>query len=273
MPTEHVASVDDPRLAWYRGVADPILLREGGRFVAEGRAVVARLLVSRWDVESVLVSPAAHAALATVLESRPAVPIFVAPLDVLTSVAGYNIHRGCLAIAWRKPPLSPADVMRSAAGQRIWLALEQLADPDNVGSCFRNAAAFGVGAVLLDERCADPLYRKAIRTSMAATLLVPFARAVGWDDALNECRVARRVVVGLTPSSDAQDLAAFARDRAATQPVLLLAGSEDRGLDAGTMRRCDRLVRIPIAREVDSLNVATAVGIALHALSAADERG
>jgi tRNA G18 (ribose-2'-O)-methylase SpoU len=163
--------------------------------------------------------------------------------------------------------------MRSRAGQRIWLGLEGLADPDNVGSCFRNAAAFGVGVVLLDERCADPLYRKAIRTSMAATLQVPFARAVGWDDVLDECRSAGRVVVGLTPSPGAQDLASFARDRAATEPMLLLAGSEGRGLDEATMSQCDRLVRIPIAPEVDSLNVATAAGIALHALSAAEERG
>lgn len=268
MPFVPVAEPGDPRLAWYRGVADPDVLRQGGRFVAEGRRVVERLLTSRrWGVESILVTPAAAAALEPVLAPHlESLPVFVADPDRLVSLAGYHIHRGCLAIGVRGPGLREEDLV-PAPDQPAWLlGLEGLADADNVGACFRLAAAFGVSGVLLDAACTDPLYRKAIRTSMGFALQVPFARTTSWAGPFERVRAGGGVVVALTPSPEADDLAAVAREGAAPGRLLLMVGREGDGLDADTLARCDRRVRIAMAPGVDSLNVAAATAIALHAL-------
>jgi tRNA G18 (ribose-2'-O)-methylase SpoU len=258
---------NSPLLAWYRGVRDPDLLAAGGRFVAEGRAVVGRLLAdARFAVESVLVSPAAAAALQPVLESRPDVPVFVLPVRELVALAGYNVHRGCLAIASRPDPLDASTLVAVHGGTTRVLGLEALADADNVGACFRNAAAFGAGAVLLDEACADPFYRKAIRTSMAATLQVPFARIAAWPGAIAELRRAGFLSVALTPGAGAVELFEVVPAVAHAARVLLVVGNEGRGLADATLAACDHRARIAMAAGMDSVNVATAAGIALHAL-------
>lgn len=259
----------DPRLAWYRGVADPELLRSGGRFVAEGRSVVARLLSDpRWMVESVLVTPPALAWLrAAVGERLDRVPVFVVSLDELRGLAGYNIHRGCLAVGLRPAP-PPLEAVLPPAGERaIALGLERLANPDNVGACFRNAAAFGVRAVVADDRCADPLYRKAIRTSMAAVFQVPFARIPAWPATLGALRREGWTSVALVTDEGAVDLRdAVPRLREAAR-VLLLVGAEGTGLEPATVAEADAAVRIPMAPGVDSLNVATAAAIGLYTIA------
>lgn len=267
MPVQSVTSIDDARLRWYRGVADPALLREGGRFVAEGRAVVARLLrQSQWRVESLLVTPPALAALGPEIEPQlDRLPVFVTTRDILVALAGYNIHRGCLAIGERRP-LPALDALVPPAHEPVCLlGLESLADPDNVGACFRNGAAFGVDAVVLDAASADPLYRKAIRTSMGAVLQVPFARVGSWADAVPALRQRGISVVGLTPHADAEEVTAAEGDPHAARRRVLLVGSEGHGLRPETLAACDRRVRIAMAPGVDSLNVATAAAIALHA--------
>jgi hypothetical protein len=150
-------------------------------FVAEGRLVVRRLLASRFVTRSVMVTPAALDGVAGELEGRPCLPVFVVPQPVMNAVAGFDIHRGCLAIGERPAPVAWAG---SRAAARNLVALEHVGNADNVGATFRAAAAFGAGGVLLDDGCADPLYRKAIRTSMGAALHVPFAPDVPWTDAL-----------------------------------------------------------------------------------------
>ena len=143
--------------------------------------------------------------------------------------------------------------------------LEAVANADNVGGIFRNAAAFGAGAVLLSPACCDPLYRKAIRTSMAAVLRVPFARCDDWPQDLVRLRDRGFRIVALTPREPAAMLADFAA-RPRPERVALLAGTEGAGLSAAAEQLADERVRIPIESAVDSLNVAVAVGIALHAL-------
>lgn len=267
MPIEHLVDLDDPRLAWYRGVRDPQLLANGGRFVAEGRAVVARLLADpRWAVESVLVSPAALEALGGSVARRPDVATFVLDVDRLVTLAGYNIHRGCLAVAWRGPALAASAIVPCAPAPAFVLGLEGLADADNVGGCFRGAAAFGIDAVLLDGACADPLYRKAVRTSMAASLCVPFARVSTFADALPWLREQGVLTVALTPGEHDADLMAARHDLAGAARIALLVGNEGRGLRPETLDACDRRVRIAMRPDVDSLNAATAATLALHAV-------
>ena len=265
VPVISVDSADDVRLSGYRGVTDPALARDGGLFIAEGRRVVERLLQSAFVVESVLVTSPAYAALQTALalETRPDVTVYLVAQDVMNGVVGFHIHRGCLALA-RRPALPSWETL--AAGARTMVVLEQLGDADNVGSTFRSAAAFGVDGVLLGPGCADPLYRKAIRTSMGAALAVPFAladdRTRPWPDALHVLRASGWHVVGLTPRADCPPVWDVVRD--ASSRLALVFGHEGDGLSPQALDACTRLARIPMAPGVDSLNVAVSVGVALH---------
>src|SRR5262245_33656528 len=168
-----IASADDPRVADYRAVAEPELARERGLFVAEGRLVVQRVIdAGPTRIISLLVDEAGRRALETSLARLPAVtPVYVCDTALLTAIAGFNIHRGCLALAERPVSGTVDGLLRKS---RLLVALENVANADNIGGVFRNAAAFGADAVILSPSCGDPLYRKAIRTSMGAALSVPF---------------------------------------------------------------------------------------------------
>jgi tRNA G18 (ribose-2'-O)-methylase SpoU len=153
------------------------------------------------------------------------------------------------------------------AQSRMLVILEAVANPDNVGGVFRNAAAFGADGVLLSPTCCDPLYRKAIKTSMGATLQVPYARAGSddWPAVIGRVRAAGFRIVALTPRASSETLEAFqARPRVPSIAVML--GTEGAGLTPAVEAAADDRVRIPISGAVDSLNVAVAAGIALHAL-------
>lgn len=265
MSDVRIETPDDPRVAEYRDVGEPELLRGRGLFVAEGRLVVRRVIGhARFSVRSLLLNDAARLALAPDLARLPAgVPIFTCALGLFEQLTGYNIHRGCLALVERGRPPSLDDVIE---GARLIVVLEDVANADNVGGVFRNAAAFGADAVLLTASSCDPLYRKAIRTSMAASLAVPTARLQDWPQALSTLRDRGFTIVALTPGERAETLDSFAR---APRParIALLAGAEGTGLSGAALGAADRRVRIPIRPDVDSLNLAVAVGIALSRLS------
>lgn len=266
MTVERIQRADDPRVAGYRGLRDGELVRSRGLFVAEGRLVVRRLVQDgRYDLQSVLVNDAALRDLESTIAALGAdVPIFVCDAEELAGIAGYDVHRGCLALVHRRPE-TPADELLALA--RTLVVLEAVSNADNVGGVFRNAAAFGADGVLLSPTCCDPLYRKAIRTSMGATLRVPFARAGGedWPGVLARVRSAGFTIVALTPREPSETLEAFiVRPRAPR--VALIVGTEGAGLTPAVEAAADYRVRIPISGRVDSLNVAVAAGIALHAL-------
>jgi len=262
VPVTTIDDASDPRLADYRNIPDPDLARAHGLFVAEGRLVVGRLLESRFVTKSVMVTPPALDAVAPLLPSRPCVPVYVVPQTVMNGVAGFNIHRGCLAIGQR-PATKPWQTVAQTATRLV--VLERVGNADNVGATFRAAAAFGVDGIVLDAACADPLYRKAIRTSMGASLRIPFAADVPWPAAVSTLRDDGWLVVGLTPSSDAQPLARAIEASPGARTALVL-GHEGAGLTAEAMQACTRLARIPMAAGVDSLNVSMAAGIALYEL-------
>jgi tRNA G18 (ribose-2'-O)-methylase SpoU len=252
-------------LADYGDIRELTLVEQRGIFVAEGRLVVQRLLSdSPFRTRSVLVTEPTLASLRSFVDAHPQTPVYVVPQTVMNDVAGFNVHRGCLAIGERP---APKDWMNLARGARRLVILERIGDPDNVGSAFRNAAAFGLEAVLLDPASADPLYRKAIRTSMGATLRIPFARVPEWPDALRQFDRDGIAVIALTPSSSApclRTIAAQLRDRR----VALVLGHEGGGLTQAALDACPLRARIPMSDNVDSLNVATAAAIAMYELAA-----
>ena len=266
MAVEHIERADDPRVAGYRGLRDGELARARGLFVAEGRIVVRRILEDgRYRVQSVLVNDAARRDLESTFANMAAdVTIFVSHAKELAEIAGFDMHRGCVALVERPAEMPVDDLIASV---RLLVVLEAVANADNVGGVFRNAAAFGAGGVLLSPGCCDPLYRKAIRTSMGAVLGVPFARAAGadWPEVLTRVRAAGFTIAALTPREPSETLEIFAA-RPRPDRVALIVGTEGAGLTAAVEAAADNRVRIPIAGGVDSLNLAVATGIALHAI-------
>ena len=246
----------------YRLVSDPAALERAGLFVAEGRLVVERLLADgRYRVHSVLVTSSAAAALESALSMRRDVSVFVREPAVMEGLTGFDFHRGCLALAYRREPTVPIDELCQAA--RI-LAIEGVANPDNVGGLFRAAFALGVDVAMLDSKTADPLYRKAIRTSMAATLRVPYSRVGDWAATFDQLRSCGFRVLALTPHGDAIPLHDV---RVAPGSRLVIAvGSEGDGLTPRVLDHVDQKVRIPIDPRADSLNVVVAASIAMQAL-------
>jgi tRNA G18 (ribose-2'-O)-methylase SpoU len=261
MAVIRVDDASDPRLADYARVREPVLLRERGAFIAESREVV-RILLDETEiaVRSLLVTEAAAIAFAPALERRGQnIPVYVGDRALMERVVGYDIHRGCLAAAERPAPVALETLLPTTT----LLVLESVSNPDNVGGAFRNALAFGAGGILLGPGCADPYYRKTIRTSMAAVLRLPHVAARDWPGSLERIRAAGRTVVALTPRTDAVDLA----EVRAAGPMAVLVGNEGTGLSDVALAAADVAARIPIADTVDSLNVATTAGIALYALS------
>ena len=258
-----VESFDDPRLDDYRHLREPSrrmhVERARGIFTLEGALSVEALLASPYRARSILVT-AEHA---PKLAARFAtdVPILSLPAAAMAQVTGVHFHRGVLAVAER-PRLPSVDDL--VLGARHVLVLEGVNDHENIGSLFRNAAAFGVEAVVLDPATADPLYRRATRVSLGHVLRVPFARAERWPAALADLRSGGFSTIALTPAAEAEPLGQLVGDPPARWA--LLVGAEGPGLSAGALAAVDRRVRIPMEPGVDSVNVATAAAIALSAL-------
>ncbi len=260
MPVIRIETIDDPRVADYRAIPDPELLRDRGLFVAEGRLVVRRLLETRrLRVRSLLVSEAARRSLHDAISDD--VPVYVCPLPMLTTIAGFNFHRGCLAIGERPAATSPGTILERS---RLLLVLERVVNADNIGGVFRNAAAFDADGVLLSPGCCDPFYRKAIRTSSGAALHVPYASIEPWPKALGAVRQAGFTLAALTPREDAVGIGEFAGSARSRERVAVMLGTEGQGLTPEAERFADVRVRIPISDAMDSLNVATAAAIALQ---------
>lgn len=266
MTPERVEDLNDPRVALYRGVRDPELLRDHGVFIAEGRLVVRRLLEHlTLRTRSVLVTPAG---LESIRDVAPrAGVVYLVDRPVMESITGFHIHRGCLALGER-PTASAFEAIVSSPGPLV--IVERVGNPDNIGGIFRNAAALGGTGVLLSPGCADPLYRKAIRTSMGATLSVPFATIDPWPQAMELVAVSGWTIAALTPGARETPIAEAARALRGSR-VGLLVGHEGAGLSPEALAAADVRVRIPMIPGADSLNVATATAIALHHFGATAE--
>lgn len=266
---------DDPRLAPYANQRDAHLAAPHlnphasaaapGLFIAEGELVVRTLLRSSYPVRSLLIRDTYLARLEPdilALESRAGapVPVYTATQPVLDSIVGFHIHRGVLACAAR--PEHPPTLDSLLGSCRTLLLLEDLSNHDNVGAIFRNAGCLAhpeTTAVLLSPRSCDPLYRKSLRVSMGHVLRVPFLQPADWPATLDAVAHAGFTLAAMETSPTASDIASI------TWPgrTALLLGAEGPGLQASTLARATLRIRIPMSPGADSLNVATASGIAL----------
>lgn len=259
-------TADDPRLEPYTHTRDGAALRRGGHFIAEGRTVVELLLSqSLYAPHSLLIAASRAASLSALVErALKHVPVYSLPDVAIEALVGFPFHRGVLAAGHTGPAREPADLI--ASHPRLVLALEGVNNHDNIGAAFRNGAAFGAGAVLLDPRTADPLYRKSIRVSMGHALRIPFARAAS-SRQLNEMLSCEGYhTLALTPGPDALPLREACAPGRLGPRVCVLVGAEGPGLSVAAQRSATTRVTIPMAPEIDSLNLAAAAAIALSAV-------
>ena len=259
-----IADPGDPRLADFRDLTDTALRRQvepaGGLFVAEGETVIRRAVAAGYPLRSILLAPRWVAPLADLVALWDG-PLFVCSQTVLEGLTGFAVHRGALASMGRLPLPTPTELLGSA---RRVVVLEGLVDPTNVGLVARSAAALGMDGMLLDPRCADPLYRRAVKTSMGTVLSLPHARCQHWPQELHDVRAAGFTVLALTPAPTAVPLEELP-DRFIDRCALLL-GTEGGGLSPGALAGADLAVRIPMAPGVDSLNIAAAAAVAMWEL-------
>ena len=251
-------------------------------FVAEGRLAVAALLASSYETLSLLVDDRKAATAAQLIGAAEGAGarVYLAPRAVMAATAGFDLHRGVVAVG-RRPRPSPARAVLDAAlasaaagsGRAVVVVAEGLNDHENLGALFRNVAAFGAGGVLLDPHCADPLYRRCVRVSLGHVLRVPFARLAPFPAGLASLRSGGMALVALTPRPGDDvpviPLAHLASTLGKGSAVALLVGAEGPGLSDAALAEATVRARIPMAPGVDSLNVATAAAVALYALHAA----
>jgi len=253
----------DPRLADYRDLRDVELRKhleaEHGLFLAEGEKVVRRAVEAGFPARSFLMAPRWLDGLADVLDGSDA-PCFVVSEDLAEQVTGFHVHRGALASLERRP-LPSVDAVLD--GARTVLVLEDIVDHTNVGAILRSGAALGVDAVLLSPRCADPLYRRAVKVAMGAVFTLPWTRVEDWYDALPALSERGFTTVAMTLADDAVPLddAVAGLDR-----VALVLGGEGHGLSPRWQTSADRRAVIPMREGIDSLNVAAATAVACYAV-------
>jgi tRNA G18 (ribose-2'-O)-methylase SpoU len=257
----------DPRIAGFVSIRERDLTGREGLFIAEGTVVLRMLGQAQgngFKAEAILLLENRLAGIADVLAAIPeSVPVYVASQAVFDAIAGFNMHRGVLALG-RKPSADiGASLLDSLPETSLVLAGCGLSNHDNVGSIFRNAAAFGADAVFLDETSCDPLYRKAIRVSVGSVLTVPFLRGLSAETLLRRLAEADFEIWGLSPRG-AVPVASIPTARR----IALVLGTEGEGLPE-TILSSFRTARIPQRPGLDSLNVATASGIALYQIALA----
>jgi tRNA G18 (ribose-2'-O)-methylase SpoU len=257
-----ISDPGDHRIAPYRDLRDADLRRrvEAGQgiFVVEGARTVRTLLTTEWPFLSVLLRPERVAGVGDIVDEaeKRGVPVYVAAPACFDAITGYPVHRGVLALGGRKPLPEPRAML---ADVDTAVVVEGVNDHENLGAIFRNAAALGAGAVLLDPSSCDPLYRRCVRVSVGQVLRVPFTRLAPWPAALADLTGWGFSIVALDPHATATTDSIPTGSR-----VALMVGSEGSGLSRAAKGYASHQIRIPMASGADSLNVATALAIALH---------
>lgn len=264
-----ITDPQDPRVAPYRDIRERDLVGRQHRFIAEG-TVVLRMLAAHHGgsegflAESILLLENRVEGVGDILDAFPQnVPVYVASAEVLNAIAGFPMHRGVLAIGQRQPEQTLAERLKLLPERALVVVAAGISNHDNMGSIFRNAAAFGASLIVLDETSCDPLYRKALRVSVGSVLSVPYRREGSILECLSLLQGEGFAIWGLSPAGECEIGEIPAGDRLA-----LVLGTEGAGLPPEVLGSF-RSARIAQHPGLDSLNVATASGIALYTMALA----
>jgi tRNA G18 (ribose-2'-O)-methylase SpoU len=258
---QKIDSLQLPELQPYRTMRRQHEHRQQGIFVAEGEKVVRRLLASRFGVVSVLLPEKWFVELRPFLEARPEnVSVYLAEKSLLETLTGFSMYQGLLAVGKVPSPVPLTEILDASRPPYLLVALDGLSSAENVGALVRNCAAFGVHALLIGETSSSPFLRRAVRSSMGTVFQLPIVECAGLVSTLQDlrsrgirCIAAHPQVSGKTPAQC--NLA---------ENCCLVFGSEGYGLAPATLAACDEAVAIPMASEIDSLNVSSAAAVFLY---------
>ncbi len=257
-----ITEADDSRVDVFRDVRDRDVRGRHGMFIAESEMVVRRLFKHPVQLHSVLLSPTKYERMHHECDALPEdIPVYVAPLAMMESIAGFHIHRGVLAAGWRpnEQDLSCERLFERLEGveRACLLAVSGVTNVDNIGGLFRTAAGLGIRELILDGDCADPLYRKAIRVSMGHVLGLPWTVSQDLSSTLNHLGDLGYSIVAAESCHGAVPLETISP----ADKLVIVVGSEGHGLSAGILDQADVVGEIPMQPEVPSLNVVVAAGI------------
>ena len=255
-----ITDPDDPRVSAFRDIRERDLVGRHGRFVAEGKVVLRALLESsQFEAESILILESKIGGLGEELTCVPSgTPVYVTSRSVIEKITGFALHRGILAIGKRADSVEPAVLIPRPDKPCLLVICVGISNHDNVGSIFRNAAAFGADAVLLDETSCDPFYRKALRVSVGSVLKVPFFKGRGSKELMDLLSDRQVDTYAMSPSGSVELEALTPSRRSA-----IIFGGEGAGLPEEILDRA-QTVRIAMEEGFDSLNVGATSAIALH---------
>ena len=258
MPIIPIDDLNDPRIRVYRDVQGGMKRRTSNGFIVESRIAVERALRSPYELVSILSDDRAINDLAN--DSVDDTDVFVVPRDVIDQVVGFEFHRGMLAYVRRRPNPTLDEIATDEVSSTLVLC-PQIADPTNLAGIIRNCAAFGVNGLLLGPTCADPFSRRVARVSMGNVFRLPIRIATDFAQDIVDLRERKQFeLVATVLNSEAEHLS----DAKRSSRIALLFGNEGPGLSEQWIATCDRRVTLPMQRDADSLNVATASGIFLY---------
>jgi tRNA G18 (ribose-2'-O)-methylase SpoU len=271
MPIE-ITDPDDVRVSDYFKLTDVALRTkvepERGLYLAESEKVIRRALAAGHQPRSFLMGQRWLTDLSDVVEEAEShsVPVYYAQAGVIEAMTGFHLHRGVLASMHRPALAAPEVLLRKVLEQRTSrvVLFEDIVDHTNLGAAFRSAAALGIDAVLITPRCADPLYRRAVRVSMGTVFQVPWTRIDPWPGGVQVLRDHGFTVAAFALGDGAISLDELAADQ--PDRLAMIFGTEGDGLSRLAIKGADLVVRIPMGGGVDSLNIAAASAVAIWAL-------
>jgi len=262
MTVHPVATIEDPKLQPYRTLRRPLEHQREGIFVAEGEKVVRRLLGSRLEIVSMLLTPEWFEVYRPALETRTGdIQIFVAQKNLVESIVGFPLHQGIMAVA--KIPRLPSldDALKQSRRPLLFVAADALTNAENLGVLVRNCAAFEVDALLVGETSSSPYLRRAVRNSMGTVFELSVVHLPDLVAAIKEMRSLHGIhVVAAHPHADRKTL----QQASWNGDCCIVFGSEGEGLTPEVLAACDEAVAIPMKDGVDSLNVASASAVFLY---------
>jgi len=265
-----ITDPNDAQIFVFQGLRDHTLRmkreRPGGDmagvFICEGDIPVERALLAGYELECILVDAKRNKPMPGIIKDD--VIVYKASPEVLQQITGYNLHRGCIACFKRKELLSPDQVLDGIADSETLLLIEGVNNPTNMGVILRCASGLGVGGLLLNSSCSDPLYRRSVRVSMGEAFTLPYARFNNWPEDLKLVQDRGYEIWALTPSERSESLHTISKPEG--KKIALMLGTEGTGISEEVLTIADKHVKIPMSGRVDSLNVGAASAIAFYAV-------
>ena len=280
---QKISSLDLPELAPYRSLKRSAEHAKLGIFVVEGDKVLHRLLDSEFTVVSVLLLESRLAEFEPRLRTRPEkdISVFVCERAVMDELVGFEIYQGVLALGKIPPPLTLEEILAGSARPHFFVAMDGLSNSENVGALMRNCVAFGVSALISGETCCSPFLRRTVRNSMGALFKLPVLELNNRRDEFHESQTQKQM--GTRPSETLAQILRELRARGMrciaahphtdkkvlsqadfTGDCCVVFGSEGHGISPEVLAACDESVAIPMANDVDSLNVSAAAAVFLY---------